>query len=436
MPALGEILALPAPPPGGLKDATPSTLEPETVGEKDEEKQEKAKPAMVATHTKTIGMIHPPPDIRSIVDKTAEFVSRNGPDFEKRILAANKNNAKFNFLTPTDPYHAYYRHRVGEFRAQKAAPAGAPGAPGGGDGGDGVAAISALAQDKPGQEGKGEGAKPAAKTVSEPEKEQYTVHLPDGMTGLDLDVIKLTAQFVARNGKTFLTGLTSREHMNPQFAFLKPTHSMFTFFTTLADAYSKVLMPPKGLLEGLRRQAGDRTLALERSLDRLEWERSQQAARQRAEDEIEAERTAMAMIDWHDFVVVETIEFVDEEEEGLPQPETLEEVLRRRRQLAEDEELDDADRAAGPIRIVVAVPSVEGEEKLNGQSVDVTVESVGETTGQLKERIAAEIGLPANKQKLNARAGFFKDSLSLAYYNVAPGDVVTLNLKERGGRKK
>jgi hypothetical protein len=31
-----------------------------------------------------------------------------------------------------------------------------------------------------------------------------------------LDVIKLTAQFVARNGKSFLTGLTSREHMNPQ----------------------------------------------------------------------------------------------------------------------------------------------------------------------------------------------------------------------------
>jgi splicing factor 3A subunit 1 len=36
-----------------------------------------------------------------------------------------------------------------------------------------------------------------------------------------------------------------REHSNPQFNFLKPTHSMFTFFTGLADAYSKVLMPPK-----------------------------------------------------------------------------------------------------------------------------------------------------------------------------------------------
>ena len=47
-------------------------------------------------------------------------------------------------------------------------------------------------------------------------QEQYTIPLPDGIAAFDLDVIKLTAQFVARNGKSFLTGLTSREHMNPQ----------------------------------------------------------------------------------------------------------------------------------------------------------------------------------------------------------------------------
>ena len=47
-------------------------------------------------------------------------------------------------------------------------------------------------------------------------QEQYTIALPDGISAFDLDVIKLTAQFVARNGKSFLTGLTSREHMNPQ----------------------------------------------------------------------------------------------------------------------------------------------------------------------------------------------------------------------------
>eukprot|EP00850_Spirogloea_muscicola_P027002 SM013718S00081 [mRNA] locus=s13718:119:346:+ [translate_table: standard] len=65
-------------------------------------------------------MIHPPPDIRGIADKTAQFVARNGPEFERRILANERANAKFGFLTSTDPYHAYYQHRVAEFRTQLA----------------------------------------------------------------------------------------------------------------------------------------------------------------------------------------------------------------------------------------------------------------------------------------------------------------------------
>ena len=60
-----------------------------------------------------------------------------------------------------------------------------------------------------------------------------------------------------------------------QFNFLKPTHSMFPFFTSLADIYSKVLMPPKGLVERLRRDADDKPGVLDRCLKRLEGERSQ-----------------------------------------------------------------------------------------------------------------------------------------------------------------
>ncbi|CAN8304285.1 unnamed protein product [Cochlearia groenlandica] len=69
--------------------------------------------------TSTIGIIHPPPsDIRTIIEKTAQFVSRHGPEFGKRIIASNANNATFNFLHGSDPYHAFYRHKLAEFRAQ------------------------------------------------------------------------------------------------------------------------------------------------------------------------------------------------------------------------------------------------------------------------------------------------------------------------------
>ncbi len=88
------------------------------------------------------------------------------------------------------------------------------------------------------------------------------VPTPEGMAALDLDTIRLTAQFVARNGKAFLTGLAAKEHGNPHFNFLKPTNSFFGFFTALCDAYFKVLMPPKDLPGKLRRTAENRWASL------------------------------------------------------------------------------------------------------------------------------------------------------------------------------
>lgn len=37
------------------------------------------------------------------------------------------------------------------------------------------------------------------------------VHVPEGLTLLELDLIRLVAQFVARNGKNFLTGKLRRD---------------------------------------------------------------------------------------------------------------------------------------------------------------------------------------------------------------------------------
>ena len=66
-----------------------------------------------------VGIIYPPPEVRNIVDKTASFVARNGPEFEQRIKQNELNNPKFTFLNAGDPYHAYYQHRVEEIRDGK-----------------------------------------------------------------------------------------------------------------------------------------------------------------------------------------------------------------------------------------------------------------------------------------------------------------------------
>ncbi|KAL5999297.1 hypothetical protein ACLOJK_040748 [Asimina triloba] len=56
--------------------------------------------ASVMTHTRTIGIIHPPrdPDARTIIDTTAQLVAKNGPPFEKRIRVENSAKVKFSQL--------------------------------------------------------------------------------------------------------------------------------------------------------------------------------------------------------------------------------------------------------------------------------------------------------------------------------------------------
>ncbi|KAK9825176.1 hypothetical protein WJX81_003205 [Elliptochloris bilobata] len=274
----------------------------------------------VDTQTHAIGIIHPPPDIRAIVDKTAQFVARNGLSFEKKILANEEKNVKFNFLRPTDPYHAYYRHRVTEFQEEEKGAGAAPAAPGAAPAKVAAPAAAEAAAAAP-------AAAAPAKPLEAPAAEQYTVPVPEGLTALDLDTLRLTAQFVARNGKAFLTGLATREAGNPHFNFLKPTHSLFGFFTALCDAYSRVLMPPKGLAEQLRQDASNRTALLERCLRRLEHEKAREAEAQAAADQAEAERLAMQAIDWHDFVVVETIDFYADEDAELPPPMSQRDVV-------------------------------------------------------------------------------------------------------------
>lgn len=64
------------------------------------------------------------------------------------------------------------------------------------------------------------------------------------------DIVKLTAQFVARNGRQFLTNLMNREARNYQFDFLRPQHSLFQYFTRLLEQYTKVCVTFYSFLGG------------------------------------------------------------------------------------------------------------------------------------------------------------------------------------------
>ena len=66
-----------------------------------------------AQQGRVTGIIIPPPDVRARVDKTANYVAKFGKSFEQKILASEEGKtAKFNFMKPFDPYHAYYEFKI------------------------------------------------------------------------------------------------------------------------------------------------------------------------------------------------------------------------------------------------------------------------------------------------------------------------------------
>merc|ERR1719353_2003321 len=152
----------------------------------------------------------------------------------------------------------------------------------------------------------------AKKAAKPPAPDQYIVNHPY-IAPMDMDMIKLTAQFVARNGQKFLIGLTQRESRNPQFDFLKPTHALFGYFTSLVDAYTKCLMPNKDEVEKLKKCAASSMEVLDKAMQRYYWDEQEESQRRSREEEDKQEKEQMQMIDWHEFVCVETIEFTQEE---------------------------------------------------------------------------------------------------------------------------
>ncbi|XP_077416679.1 splicing factor 3A subunit 1 [Vanacampus margaritifer] len=262
-----------------------------------------------------VGIIYPPPEVRNIVDKTASFVARNGPEFEARIRQNEINNPKFNFLNPNDPYHAYYRHKVNEFKEGKAQEPSAA-----------VPKVMLQTMQQTQQLPQKVQVIQEAIIPKEPPPEFEFIADPPSIAAFDLDVVKLTAQFVARNGRQFLTQLMQKEQRNYQFDFLRPQHSLFNYFTKLVEQYTKILIPPKGLLVKLKKEAENPKDVMDQVRYRVEWAKYQERERRKEEEEREKERVAYAQIDWHDFVVVETVDFQPNEQGHFPPPTTPEEL--------------------------------------------------------------------------------------------------------------
>ncbi len=255
------------------------------------------------------GIVLPPRDIRAIVEKTAGYVARNGAAFEDRIREKEKHNPKFSFLSSNDAYYLFYAWRLEEIRQGRGTAVSA---------GRAGEAVPLQEPEKP----KG----PAA-----PPEFHFSARMPN-ISAQDLDVVRLTALFVAKNGRSFMTTLSQKETRNYQFDFLRPQHSLYQFFSRLVDQYTLLLQSASvdgeksktARMKELEQYAEDKFNILGRGKQRAEWVKFQEEQKQKKEEEAEKEKLEYAQIDWHDFVVVETVLFEEADDQAdLPPPASL-----------------------------------------------------------------------------------------------------------------
>lgn len=295
------------------------------------------------------GTILPPFEARKVIEKTAGYVARNGLSFEEKILnnQATGSNNKMAFILPEDAYNAYYRWRIAEIKAGRGN------------------AISAGREGEVSFQGREE-----RKGPEPPEEFMFSARVPN-ISAQDLDVVKLTALYVAKNGRGWMTQLSQREAGNFQFDFLRPQHTLYQFFSRLVDQYQDLLTgdstdggrPQKKRITSLEQNVKERFQVLDRAKKRAEWVKHQEAQKVAKEEQQEQERVEYAQIDWHDFVVVETVVFDERDETAnLPAPTTMNDL-----QSASLEQK--AAMSINPnMRLEEAFPSFNDQEQFYGQN--------------------------------------------------------------------
>ncbi|PVG00197.1 hypothetical protein CPB86DRAFT_805903 [Serendipita vermifera] len=291
---MADVLMAPPPLPTGPVDGSPSDRVP-------------------SAKFATTNMILPPPDLKTIIGKTALHVARSATrqQFEDRLRESRREDPKFSFLNPTDPYYAYYKFRVDRIVA-------------GEDEEEASAATNGATMEvdepvAPVDEG------------DEPPPMQYSLELPP-LPAFDVDLMKLTALFTAQRGKQFLASLSQKEGRNYQFDFLRPSSALFGLFNRMVEQYKTILLPPKSVLDRVNEtcEPEGKWKRLAETRRYAKWERIQREKEKQREDDREAERIAFAEIDWHEFAIVQTIEFTGADmATELPVPMTIQQMESR-----------------------------------------------------------------------------------------------------------
>lgn len=250
----------------------------------------------------------PPRALKESIQKTVKFILKNGPDFESKLVANDKDGL-FKFLDPKNEHHEHYQKVLK--RAQ-------------------------LENQK------------KATTLNEPEqshppplRKPIDLSFIQGLPLIntrDLQILKLTAQALAANDDEYAIGFKKHAEKTGrklQFAFLELNHSYYPVFKHYLDWYRGIVDYSDGAGSVLEEKILNAlTLTedelLNRSFDRAVYEKSNKIIKQSQEAELKFKQEHYASIDWQDFLFVARVNFdaIDEVSE-LAAPLVLEDVMSR-----------------------------------------------------------------------------------------------------------
>ncbi|ETB56353.1 hypothetical protein YYC_05784 [Plasmodium yoelii 17X] len=274
-------------------------------------------------------MIIPPNSIKSVIDKTAAFVKKNGKVFEQKIY--KEKEKQFNFINSTHPYFFYYQYKLHEqflgIQEKNTIP---------------KAIIEIKKREDLNKSSNNEHILKICDFVKEDIKKEknkiiysiddqtkdedtqeqqieikediYTIISPL-ISSVDVDLMKTTALFVARNGNKFLNELIEREKNNSQYDFLRANNLYYNFFSKLIDIYVKCLLPNNDIMDKIKKYSNNKRDILNYSYSIYNHNMKK---REEEERKLEEKTKCDTFYDWSNFIVVENITF-DDNIETLPQ---------------------------------------------------------------------------------------------------------------------
>lgn len=305
----------------------------------------------MADISEPVGIVYPPTNLKSIVDQSARYVAEKGTLFESMLMNKQKDNPKFSFLFPDDPINAYYRHKVNEIRNSRKSDETK-------ESKSNETKTDACRSDEGPtdvHEGQtqdcdfdttndirnGDVESDENPSLVKPELNDYiqevTLKLEEppslnhlavpasSITHTECEVIKLTAQFIATYGRPFLLEIVSREQSNSLFDFLRPQHGQFSYMTNLIMQYALSINPPLDIVDRLNDDCQNQRQIIDRTKMRAEWNRMLENERREREEAKEREKELYNQIDWHDFVIVETVDYQPGDKGEYP-PTTADQV--------------------------------------------------------------------------------------------------------------